>query len=105
MDELLEELRGGRGGCLVSEERPGTPVQIPELEVGVQVARLRASSDEQHLSYAGLSELAAPFLDLIDQLPPVQAAALSVEDSAELIARLMEDRYGDRSQPEEQPVA
>ncbi|MFZ4154057.1 helix-turn-helix domain-containing protein [Streptomyces pseudogriseolus] len=35
----------------------------------------------------------------------VQAAALSVEDSAELIARLMEDRYGDRSQPEEQPVA
>ncbi|MBT3151324.1 helix-turn-helix domain-containing protein [Streptomyces sp. CHD11] len=26
----------------------------------------------------------------------VQAAALSVEDSAELIARLMEDRYGDR---------
>lgn len=35
----------------------------------------------------------------------VQAAALSVEDSAELIARLMEDRYGDRSQPEEHPVA
>ncbi|MFI8302990.1 helix-turn-helix domain-containing protein [Streptomyces sp. NPDC085927] len=35
----------------------------------------------------------------------VQAAALSVEDSAELIARLMEDRYGDRPQPEEQPVA
>jgi len=35
----------------------------------------------------------------------VQAAALSVEDSAELIAHLMEDRYGDRSQPEEQPVA
>jgi transcriptional regulator with XRE-family HTH domain len=35
----------------------------------------------------------------------VQAAALSVEESAELIARLMEDRYGDRSQPEEQPVA
>ncbi|MEW1868727.1 helix-turn-helix transcriptional regulator [Streptomyces caelestis] len=35
----------------------------------------------------------------------VQAAALSMEESAELIARLMEDRYGDRSQPEEQPVA
>ncbi|MET7296301.1 helix-turn-helix transcriptional regulator [Streptomyces griseoloalbus] len=35
----------------------------------------------------------------------VQAAALSVEESAELIARLMEDRYGDRFQPEEQPVA
>ncbi|MEU3036683.1 helix-turn-helix domain-containing protein [Streptomyces griseoaurantiacus] len=35
----------------------------------------------------------------------VQAAALSVEDSAELIARLMEDRFGDRSQPEEHPVA
>lgn len=35
----------------------------------------------------------------------VQAAALSVEDSAELIARLMEDRYGDRCQPEEHPVA
>ncbi|MFC9547379.1 helix-turn-helix domain-containing protein [Streptomyces sp. SID9913] len=35
----------------------------------------------------------------------VQAAAFSVEDSAELIARLMEDRYGDRSQPEEHPMA
>ncbi|MGW5210233.1 helix-turn-helix domain-containing protein [Streptomyces sp. NPDC004051] len=35
----------------------------------------------------------------------VQAAALSLEDSAELIARLMEERYGHRSQPEEQPVA
>ncbi|MEV7788833.1 helix-turn-helix transcriptional regulator [Streptomyces sp. NPDC088106] len=35
----------------------------------------------------------------------VQAAALSTEESAELIARLMEERYGDRSQPEEQPVA
>lgn len=35
----------------------------------------------------------------------VQAAALSLEDSAEPIARLMEERYGHRSQPEEQPVA
>jgi transcriptional regulator with XRE-family HTH domain len=35
----------------------------------------------------------------------LQAAALSVEDSAELIIRVMEDRYGDRSQPEEHPVA
>jgi hypothetical protein len=30
----------------------------------------------------------------------VQAAALCVEGSAEPIARLMEDHYGDRSQPE-----
>ncbi|MFE4047896.1 helix-turn-helix domain-containing protein [Streptomyces sp. YIM B13518] len=35
----------------------------------------------------------------------LQAAALSVEDSAELITGVMEDRYGDRSQPEEHPVA
>ncbi|KOT35929.1 XRE family transcriptional regulator [Streptomyces caelestis] len=35
----------------------------------------------------------------------LQAAALSVEDSAELIIGVMEDRYGDRSQPEEHPVA
>ncbi|MFD7685938.1 helix-turn-helix transcriptional regulator [Streptomyces sp. NPDC059781] len=35
----------------------------------------------------------------------VQAAALSSEESVELIARLMEERYGDRSQSEEQPVA
>jgi transcriptional regulator with XRE-family HTH domain len=35
----------------------------------------------------------------------LQAAALSVEDSAELITRVMEERYGDRFQPEEQPVA
>ncbi|MCP3765674.1 MULTISPECIES: helix-turn-helix domain-containing protein [unclassified Streptomyces] len=35
----------------------------------------------------------------------LQAAALSVEDSAALIARVLEERYGDRSQPEEHAVA
>ncbi|MFF3933522.1 helix-turn-helix domain-containing protein [Streptomyces hirsutus] len=35
----------------------------------------------------------------------LQAAALSVEESAALIARVMEERYGDRSQPEERAVA
>ncbi|MFF9128951.1 helix-turn-helix domain-containing protein [Streptomyces sp. NPDC014806] len=35
----------------------------------------------------------------------LQAAALSVEESAALIARVMEERYGDRSQPEERTVA
>ncbi len=35
----------------------------------------------------------------------LQAAALSVEDSVALIARVLEERYGDRSQPEEHAVA
>ncbi|WP_149825529.1 helix-turn-helix domain-containing protein [Streptomyces tailanensis] len=35
----------------------------------------------------------------------LQAAALSVEDSAALIARVMEERYGDQAQPEERTVA
>jgi len=35
----------------------------------------------------------------------LQAAALSVEDSAALIARVMEERYGDRSRPEKRAVA
>ncbi|MEW2489802.1 helix-turn-helix transcriptional regulator [Streptomyces sp. NPDC048411] len=35
----------------------------------------------------------------------LQTAALSVEDSAALITRVMEERYGDRSQPEERAVA
>lgn len=35
----------------------------------------------------------------------LQAAALSVEDSAALITRVMEERYGDRPQPEERAVA
>ncbi|MER5550933.1 helix-turn-helix transcriptional regulator [Streptomyces sp. NPDC002793] len=35
----------------------------------------------------------------------LQAAALSVEDSAALITRVMEERYGDRSEPEERGVA
>ncbi|WP_129307226.1 helix-turn-helix transcriptional regulator [Streptomyces sp. L2] len=35
----------------------------------------------------------------------LQAAALSVEESAALIARVMEERYGDRSQPEQRTVA
>ncbi|MFJ8572548.1 helix-turn-helix domain-containing protein [[Kitasatospora] papulosa] len=35
----------------------------------------------------------------------LQAAALSIEDSAALIARVMEERYGDRSEPDERKVA
>ncbi|MFJ2414263.1 helix-turn-helix domain-containing protein [Streptomyces brevispora] len=35
----------------------------------------------------------------------LQAAALSVEESAALIARVMEERYGDRPRPEERAVA
>ncbi|MET9656530.1 helix-turn-helix transcriptional regulator [Streptomyces sp. NPDC006510] len=35
----------------------------------------------------------------------LQAAALSVEDSAALITRVMEERYEDRSRPEERAVA
>ncbi|MFD9951921.1 helix-turn-helix domain-containing protein [[Kitasatospora] papulosa] len=35
----------------------------------------------------------------------LQAAALSIEDSAALIARVMEERYGDRSEPDERRVA
>ncbi|MFH8471930.1 helix-turn-helix transcriptional regulator [Streptomyces sp. NPDC018000] len=35
----------------------------------------------------------------------LQAAALSVEASAALITRVMEERYGDRSRPEERAVA
>ncbi|TWG02871.1 hypothetical protein FHX80_111283 [Streptomyces brevispora] len=35
----------------------------------------------------------------------LQAGALSVEDSAALIARVMEERYGDRPRPEERAVA
>ncbi|MBT2488891.1 helix-turn-helix domain-containing protein [Streptomyces sp. ISL-96] len=35
----------------------------------------------------------------------LQAAALSVEDSAALITRVMEERYGDPSRPEERAVA
>ncbi|MER8086064.1 helix-turn-helix transcriptional regulator [Streptomyces sp. NPDC094048] len=35
----------------------------------------------------------------------LQAAALSVEASAALIARVMEERYGDQSRPEERAVA
>ncbi|WP_225987214.1 helix-turn-helix domain-containing protein [Streptomyces spectabilis] len=35
----------------------------------------------------------------------LQAAALSVEDSAELITRVMEERYGDHPGPEEHAVA
>lgn len=35
----------------------------------------------------------------------LQAASLSVEESAALIARVMEERYGDRPRPEERAVA
>jgi hypothetical protein len=55
------------------EDRGGADLDLPG---DVRTIAVRAAPDEQLLAYAALSELCAPLLALVDQLPPVQARAL-----------------------------
>lgn len=74
LDELVDALERGRGGCVAIEGRGVAPtVAIP---FGLCAIHLRASADEQLLAFAALSELCAPLDGLIEQLPPIQARAL-----------------------------
>lgn len=75
VQELVEALGDGRGGCLVLEGSPPPDVQIPDAPV--RAVRHRASTDEQLLAFAGLAGMTEPLLDDLAQLPPVQAAALA----------------------------
>lgn len=75
LDELVDALERGRGGCVAIESHGAAapPVDIPAEMCAIH---LRASADEQLLAFAALGELCAPLGGLIEQLPPVQAAAL-----------------------------
>jgi tetratricopeptide (TPR) repeat protein len=73
--ELVEDLRRGRGGCLVVERHAAEDAPLEE-PVDLRTVRVRAVVDEQLLAYAALTELCEPLVALLDELPPVQARAL-----------------------------
>jgi DNA-binding CsgD family transcriptional regulator len=81
-DELLRELRDGRGSALLLRGEPGIgkTALLDELvrRCGVEVTVLRASGvqTEADLAFAALSDLLAPVLDGLAELPPPQADAM-----------------------------
>lgn len=75
VQELVDALGRGHGGCLVLEASPPPLVEVPDAPV--RVIRHRASIDEQLLAFAGLTGMTEPLLDDLARLPPVQAGALA----------------------------
>lgn len=75
MRELLEALAEGRGGCLVVERPGGARIELPR-NPPARLLAARATRDEHLLAYAALSTLCYPLLPLLEELPPIQAAAL-----------------------------
>ncbi len=81
IDRLLGDVTQGRSGALVL--RGGTGVGKSALlhyaaSRGVDFLHLTATAVESETAfgYAGLQQLLAPVLDLLDRIPPVQAEAL-----------------------------
>jgi hypothetical protein len=74
LDELVDALEHGRGGCVAIEGRGVAPLVATPAHLCA--IHLRASADEQLLAFAALGELCAPLGGLIEQLPPTQARAL-----------------------------
>ncbi|MFY4718781.1 ATP-binding protein [Streptomyces sp. LaBMicrA B280] len=81
LGRLADGLRGGGSRALVVAGEPGTgkTALLEDLAERVPDCRvLRASGvqSEMELAFAGLHQLCAPLLDLLEAIPPPQAAAL-----------------------------
>jgi DNA-binding CsgD family transcriptional regulator len=78
---LLGDARAGRGGSLVIRGDPGIGKTVLlersiEAAGGFRVIRATGSEFEAELAYAGLQQLCAPLIDLAEQLPEHQRAAI-----------------------------
>lgn len=83
IDELLEQARGGAGGCLVLHGEPGigktTLLSYAASQAhGLRVLRTSGVEPESDLGYAALHRLLLPLLDRVDRLPAPLAAGLGV---------------------------
>ncbi|MEU7898717.1 AAA family ATPase [Nonomuraea sp. NPDC049152] len=81
VDELLRQARTGASGVLLIRGEPGIGKSslLDHAEAaaeGFTVLRGAGVESETELPFAGLHLLLLPVLDLVDELPPVQAAAL-----------------------------
>jgi DNA-binding CsgD family transcriptional regulator len=83
LDGLLETVRGGESRVLVVRGEPGVGKSaLLEYVVGrtsdFRLARAAGVQSEMELAFAGLQQLCAPMLDLLEHLPGPQRDALSV---------------------------
>src|ERR1700761_1363050 len=83
LDDLLEDLRSGSGWALVVRGEAGVGKSaLLEYAAGaaadVRVVRAAGVESEMELAFAGLHQLCAPLLNLLNRLPVPQHDALGV---------------------------
>src|SRR4051794_36259270 len=81
VDALLARARAGHGGSLIVRGEPGIGktallVYAQERADEMRVLRARGVEAEAELPFSGLHELLRPLLDLLGEIPELQAAAL-----------------------------
>src|SRR6059036_2222234 len=81
LDRLIEAVRAGESRTLVVRGEPGVGKTalleyIVEHASGCRVARAAGVQSEMELAFAGLHQLLAPMLDLLERLPVPQGDAL-----------------------------
>ncbi|WP_435189832.1 helix-turn-helix domain-containing protein [Streptomyces sp. bgisy126] len=111
-----EVMREQLAHLLRMQEREWVKIQILPFEAGAHAGlpgsfNLLRFEDDPDLVYTEdfvrghMTADAAAFREGSLRYDHLRAAALSVEKSAELIARVMEERYGDRPEPDGRPLA
>jgi DNA-binding CsgD family transcriptional regulator len=83
LDELLNDVRGGRSAALVIRGEPGTGKTVllgycGEQASGFRVVRVAGVESEIELPFAGLHQLCGPLLDRLETVPAPQRRALQV---------------------------
>src|SRR5215468_6037248 len=81
LDELLEQVRGGRSTVLVMRGEAGVGKTallgyVAGRARGCRLARVAGVQSEMELAFAGLHQLCAPMLSRTESLPVPQQAAL-----------------------------
>jgi DNA-binding CsgD family transcriptional regulator len=82
LDRLLRVVQSGRSSVLVLQGEPGIGKtallgHLLERASGCRIARATGVQSEMELAFAGLHQLCAPLLDLLDRLPGPQRDALA----------------------------
>jgi len=88
LDQLAADVRAGQSRVLVLRGEPGSGKSalldyLARRAVGCRVARLAGAEPETEMTFAGLHQLCAPFLDRLGDLPGPQRHALRIAFSME----------------------
>jgi AAA ATPase-like protein len=87
LDRLAADVRAGHSRVLVLRGEPGTGKSalldyLARRAVGCRVARVAGAEPETEMTFAGLHQLCAPFLDRLGHLPGPQRDALRTTTSS-----------------------